>query len=84
MGRSKTPRAHLQIERHGITVAFPSVPVEKLADLLDRVLRDLAILEHMHDLKPPPEVVQIGGYHPVDVPDDDGEVEESGPVIGFR
>lgn len=76
-------KGHLQVERHGITVAFESVDVERIGDVLDRVLRDLGALEKMHDLAPLPDVVQIGGYAPLDVPEDSGEIEDNGPVIGF-
>ena len=83
MPRRPRVRAHLQVERHGITVAFQSVPVEHIGSVLDQVLRDLGALERVHDLTPPAEVVQIGGYHPVEVPEDDEGYEEAGPVIGF-
>ncbi len=76
-------KGHVQVERHGITVAFESVDVEHIGNILDRVLHDLGALEKLHDLAPLPDVVQIGGYAPLDVPEDGGEIEDNGPVIGF-
>lgn len=80
---TRGPRLHVQVERHGITVAFQS-PVEHIGDILDRVLEQLAALDRLHKLAGCPDVQQIGGYHPVDVPEDDGPFEDAGPVIGFR
>lgn len=83
MAKRQPVYGHLQIERHGITVAFESVPLESLGEIMDRVLHDLGLLERMHELAPPPDVVQIGGYAPLDVPEEAWEEPENGPVIGF-
>ena len=80
---ARGPKVHVQVERHGITVAFQS-HAEQIGDILDRVLSQLALLDRLHDLAGPPEVQQIGGYHPVDVPEDDEPFKDPGPVIWFR
>lgn len=75
---------HIQVERHGVTVAFEHVPHEQIGQILDVVLRDLMALDKRYQLAPEPEPVQIGGYAPLDVPEDYEEVEDNGPVIGFH
>lgn len=73
----------LQIERHGVTIVFEGVPIERIGDVLDRVLHDLGWLEKMHSLAPHEVHPTTGGYNPLEVPEDDDDTESGGPVIGF-
>lgn len=74
----------LQIERHGVTIVFEGVPIERIGDVLDRVLHDLGWLEKMHDLVPCEVQPTVGGYSPLEVPEDYEDDEGNGPVIGFK
>ena len=76
--------AHVQVERHGVTIVFESVPIERIGDVLDRVLSQLGLLEKIHELEAPePASVQVGGYHEVPVPDWRDDDAWDGEVIGF-
>lgn len=54
----------LQIERHGVTIVFEDVPIERIGDILDRVLHDMGWLEKMHDLIPREVQPTVGGLQP--------------------
>ena len=67
-----------------MTIVFESVPIERIGDVLDRVLLQLGLLEKMHELEAPESAsVQVGGYHEVPVPDWRDDDAWDGEVIGF-
>ena len=84
MTRKRVVASVVQIERHGITIMFNRVPVEQIGDVLDRVLRDLGLLEKMHELREPEHTqTEIGGYRELPVPEWEDDDAWHGDVIGF-
>lgn len=80
----KSRASLVQIERYGVTIVFENVDAAHIGDVLDTVLSQLGMLEKMHDLAPDEVHPTVGGYSPLDVPEDVDEGEENGPVIGFN
>lgn len=61
----------LSIERSGMTVHFGELQTNKLAESIADVLDQFRILEQLYpEMIRVSDPIQIGGYSPVDVPED--------------
>ena len=80
----KTRASLVQIERYGVTIVFENVDAAHIGDVLDTVLAQLGMLEKMHELAPQEVHPTVGGYTPLEVPEEYEEETTPGPVVGFN
>ena len=74
----------IHVSRGGVTIVVDRVATSQAAELAAHLLQQIEAHQHRHpELARPQEYVQLGGYAPVDVSDDDTFASAPPSRIGF-